>query len=1233
MKLTRLAAVAALTAACAFPVHADTIVPSEWAKTFTITFSGYSGSETLTDFPALVRLSTGITGFSYDDFLVRDGNDVPTGADLRFADITGNILDYEIDTWNPEGESLVWVKVPSLSSSTWINCYYGKAGAVSASSGSAVWGGYVGVWHMNVDSSLGTSNIVDSTGHRLNGLTYNSGVQHVDGVLGKSFHNLNQGSNGGKQNDSRVELPNYNDYIPNASTFTVSGWFKHDNANYAAGRRLFCHKANNTIASGWEVYMNEAGTNKIHLRGNNTSGHLVLSGVPYKENDELKWFHVVAVYRGNYVDVYANGVRISAEGGTSFGGTITATENDSALGVLNYGSGGAAAMKGWTDEVRISGSTFSADRAVAEYQTMAPNSSFAVYGTAAAPVVSGDPVVVTGVASGLARHGFTVAGVVSSFGSDGNSGMLYVDYGTDESNLTSLAGVEVDSLGVVNRTIEGLLPGTAYVYRFRLVVGEKTAAGAFASATTLSGAAVFGEPSATATHNSITASVALTELAADDGDGTVVSLYVSEDHDNWGEAVHEFAPATDTDGTFEWTTDSPLKIDTRYYYAFKAVGTYGGQQYESWSEVADVRTVGKASVELPPAVTVDASATLRAVVTPSCGATTVELLYGASSENLETVKTWTDISASAELSFDVAVSAPVRYFYKFRATTFFTEEGGSSQQTAVSESPVAEGGIATWTGGAGTTDWNTAENWDIGVVPSGSAFFARIDNNAEKASVVTNLVASGMRNWTNSVVSVDSGDSVTLAHGKWDGDASYRIGEVRNRGELTILGGANTTSGSTMAFYDSGAGNVFNAEGATLFIHGRQAPNAAGQETIYRMNATNQNDGTIIVQQERNNNAYARLQFDSVGGAFTNNGEIILRKVSDTAVSGYASLLFDPGVHGKEYSLLGSGRLMLDLSQSLYGTNANERSILVHQGERQRHKLVNGAEHTIEGAGYIKDLGIDNYGIIRAFDVPRRPIVVVDETTGEETSRTEVLPCPLQIRCYYHGNQSNQYGARIDNRKGAAMIAMESSGGLLLGNAEHTSTFVNAGLLEARTGSMVMIRSGCTESTTKNTAAAQVELGGVIAGGGSIVTYRPAEFKSVCVVKPGNLALNDDGEDDGLGESLVGTLSFTTNVTFKAGSSLEIQGDSGAVDAIAVAGSVTIESGAKLKVMGRLPSGTHHLIASAQPITGDFDLECVDGAPKVALSKSSVTVGEGDETVTTYYLDGTCQNGLAVIIR
>ena len=57
MKFAKLVAIATLSAACAFPVCADKITPSDWATTFTITFSGYSGSETLADFPALVRLS------------------------------------------------------------------------------------------------------------------------------------------------------------------------------------------------------------------------------------------------------------------------------------------------------------------------------------------------------------------------------------------------------------------------------------------------------------------------------------------------------------------------------------------------------------------------------------------------------------------------------------------------------------------------------------------------------------------------------------------------------------------------------------------------------------------------------------------------------------------------------------------------------------------------------------------------------------------------------------------------------------------------------------------------------------------------------------------------------------------------------------------------------------------------------------------------------------------------
>ena len=77
-----------------------------------IAVSGYGGTSTLTNFPVLVRLSPeGIPGFSYADC---DEN----GADIVFMDAGGAALAREIDVWNTNGESLVWVKVPELASGT-----------------------------------------------------------------------------------------------------------------------------------------------------------------------------------------------------------------------------------------------------------------------------------------------------------------------------------------------------------------------------------------------------------------------------------------------------------------------------------------------------------------------------------------------------------------------------------------------------------------------------------------------------------------------------------------------------------------------------------------------------------------------------------------------------------------------------------------------------------------------------------------------------------------------------------------------------------------------------------------------------------------------------------------------------------------------------------------------------------------------------------------------------------
>ncbi|MBR3086818.1 MAG: DUF2341 domain-containing protein [Kiritimatiellae bacterium] len=139
--LRGIAAAVLAGAACTATASADTIDASAFAGHFDIMFPGYAGAAPVENFPVLVRLSAERNGFDYAACQA-------LGADLRFADAAGNLLPCEVDTWTPGGESLVWVKVPSLSRSTRITAYYGCANP-PANTPSAVWSnGFVGVWHL-----------------------------------------------------------------------------------------------------------------------------------------------------------------------------------------------------------------------------------------------------------------------------------------------------------------------------------------------------------------------------------------------------------------------------------------------------------------------------------------------------------------------------------------------------------------------------------------------------------------------------------------------------------------------------------------------------------------------------------------------------------------------------------------------------------------------------------------------------------------------------------------------------------------------------------------------------------------------------------------------------------------------------------------------------------------------------------------------------------------------------
>ncbi len=117
------------SASTALLVWQDDVVSADYAHRVKITFPGYTRSETLTNFPALVTLGEHIAGFDYDGF------ESALGADLRFTEADGEtVIPHEVETWNADGDSIVWVRVPALQVGTYVWAYWGNDGMVESGS-------------------------------------------------------------------------------------------------------------------------------------------------------------------------------------------------------------------------------------------------------------------------------------------------------------------------------------------------------------------------------------------------------------------------------------------------------------------------------------------------------------------------------------------------------------------------------------------------------------------------------------------------------------------------------------------------------------------------------------------------------------------------------------------------------------------------------------------------------------------------------------------------------------------------------------------------------------------------------------------------------------------------------------------------------------------------------------------------------------------------------------------
>ena len=89
----------------ALAARADSVTPTDFAKTFTVTVPAGFADAPLADFPLLVRLGSGIQGFDYADFR-------QNGADILVTDTEDHPLPIELENWDTNGESRLWRTPP-----------------------------------------------------------------------------------------------------------------------------------------------------------------------------------------------------------------------------------------------------------------------------------------------------------------------------------------------------------------------------------------------------------------------------------------------------------------------------------------------------------------------------------------------------------------------------------------------------------------------------------------------------------------------------------------------------------------------------------------------------------------------------------------------------------------------------------------------------------------------------------------------------------------------------------------------------------------------------------------------------------------------------------------------------------------------------------------------------------------------------------------------------------------
>ncbi len=376
----------------------DPPAPSGFARRLVYAVAGYAGAAE-DWFPVLVRVPAG---------------KVADPAQMAFFDGNDDPLHFEIDTWNADGESLVWVGLRTLRPGAKIVLATGRAGYVSPDLSAGLWrrAGYPLVLHCGDEGPALASSApqpVAAAARAADGSAAGSSGRFAAGAAGAARTIGTGAANATDKAAIRVE--NFERYLADPKRFTVSLWMNHRTDVAVGDERLFGNRlADNNEIAGFAAKLDHANATNAPaflVSGNSALGKSgypnYLSVVSNADGSEVPysgaWAHVSFSFRPGPQSTYfhVDGARALCRpwvdngwrGG--YAPSVDIFHSIDSIGpatpvFFGHGSGkdNANSFKGAMDEIRVRDGAVSDDWAFAEHATIADP------GFLSGPV-SGDP--------------------------------------------------------------------------------------------------------------------------------------------------------------------------------------------------------------------------------------------------------------------------------------------------------------------------------------------------------------------------------------------------------------------------------------------------------------------------------------------------------------------------------------------------------------------------------------------------------------------------------------------------------------------------------------------------------------------------------------------------------------------------------------------------------------------------------------------------------------------------